>query len=133
MQQLLFAGGLRLITSKKSSDGIVAYELANDDLDIDIKSLSEIGLSCMTSRRALLNLMDLDADKKKMTLEQLKSGEKNYLLRTDVAFLGNYYNEIKSFKSVSVMVKNRQIKLLERAASLIELLRKEYRLPEKKI
>jgi hypothetical protein len=30
------------------------------------------------------------------------------------------------------MVKNRQIKLMAQAAYLIELLRKEYRLPEKK-
>jgi hypothetical protein len=132
MQQLLFSGGLRLITSKQSADGIVRYELSNDDLDIDINSLSEIGLSCMTSRRALMNLMDLDTDKKKMTLKQLKSGKKNYLLRTDLPFLGNYYNEIKSFKAVCIMVKNRQIKLMAQAASLIELLRKEYRLPEKK-
>ena len=132
MQQLLFSGGLRLITSKQSADGIVRYELSNDDLDIDIKSLSDIGFCCMTSRRALLNLMDLDADKKKITLEQLKSGQKNYLLRTDLAFLGNYYNEIWSFKTLCIMVKNREIKLLAQAASLIELLRKEYRLPEKK-
>jgi len=132
MQQLLFAGGLRLITSKQSSDGIVRYELSNDDLEIDINSLSEIGLRCMASKQALLNNMDLDADKKKMTLKQLKSGQKNYLLRTDVAFLGNYYNQIKSFKVVGGIVKNRQIKLLAQAASLIELLRKEYRLSEKK-
>jgi len=132
MQQLLFSGGLRLITNTLSADGIVRYELSNDDLDIDINSLGEIGLHCMASRRALLNLMDLDADKKKMTLEQLKSGQKNYLLRTDVPFLGNYYNEIRSFKSVSVMVKNREIKLMAQAISLIELLRKEYRLPEKR-
>ena len=132
MQQLLSSGGLRLITSKPSADAIVRYELSNDDLDIDIKSLGDIGLCCMTSARALLNLMDRAADKKKMTIEQLKSGKKNYLLRTDMPFLGNYYNEIWSFKTLCIMVKNREIKLLAQAASLIELLRKEYRLPEKK-
>ena len=131
MQQLLSSGGLRLITSKPSADAIVRYELSNDDLDIDIKSLGDIGLCCLTSARALLNLMDRSADKKKMTIEQLKSGKKNYLLRTDMPFLGNYYNEIWSFKTLCNMVKNREIKLLAQAASLIELLRKEYRLPEK--
>lgn len=132
MQQLLFSGGLRLINSRLSADGIVGYDLLNDDLDIDVNSLREIYLRCMESKRALLNQMDFDADKKKMTVEQLKSGQKNYLLRTDVAFLGNYYNELRTFKVITSMVKNREIKLMAQAASLIQLLRKEYRLSEKK-
>ncbi len=126
MQQLLFSGGLRLIHSRESADGIVEYDLKNDDLDIDVNSLREIYLHCTISRRALLNQMDLDADKKKMTIEQLRSGQKNYLLRSDMAFLGNYYNELRTFKSISGMVKNREKKLMAQAGSLIQLLKKEY-------
>ena len=128
MQQLLFSGGLRLIHSEEAADGIVEYELVNDDLDIDINSLREIYLHSTISRRALLNEMDLDADKKTMTIEQLRSGPKNYLLRTDMAFLGNYYNELKTFRVICTIVKNREIKLMAQAGLLIQLLKKEYRL-----
>jgi len=128
MQQLLFSGGLRLINSRKSADGIIEYDLLNDDLDIDVNTLRELYLLCTESRRALLNQMDLDLDKKKMTIEQLRSGQKNYLLRTDVAFLGKYYNELKTFKVICILVKNREMKLMARAGLLIQLLKKEYHL-----
>ena len=128
MQQLLFSGGLRLINSRAAADGIIGYDLQNDDLDIDVNSLREIYLHCTISRRALLNEMDLNADKKKMTDEQLRSGQKNYLLRTDKAFLGNYYNELRTFRAISNMVKNREKKLMAKAESLIQLLKKEYNL-----
>ena len=128
MEQLLFSGGLRLIHSRKAVDGILEYDLKNDDLDIDVNTLREIYLHHTESRRALLNQMDLDADKKTMTIEQLRSGPKNYLLRTDMAFLGNYYNELKTFKAIVTLVKNREIKLMDKAGSLIQLLKKEYHL-----
>ena len=128
MQQLLFSGGLRLINNRAAADGIVGYDLQNDDLDIDVNTLREIYLHCTISRRALLNSMDLDADKKKMTDEQLRSGQKNYLLRSDKAFLGNYYNELRTFKALSNMVRHREIKLMAKAGSLIQLLKKEYHL-----
>ena len=128
MQQLLFSGGLRLINSRKSADGIIEYDLLNDDLDIDVNTLRELYLLCTESRRALLNQMDLDLDKKKMTIEQLRSGQKNYLLRTDVAFLGKYYNELKTFKVICNLVKNREMKLMAKAGLLIQLLKKEYHL-----
>ena len=131
MQQLLFSGGLRLIKNRKVVDAILEYDLKNDDLDIDINSLRDIYRHMTISSRSLLNRMELDQDKKTMTVAQLNAGKKNYLLRTDFTFLGNYYNELKLFQTLCKMVSSREAKLREQAASLIRLLKKEYRLRTK--
>ena len=128
MQQLLYAGGLRLIKNRKSSDGIIEYDLQYDDLNIDINSLRVILYECMESRRELLDVAALEEDKKKVSIANLISSKKNYLLRTDLPFLGKYNNEIRMFKSVCGMVKRKQEKMLDKAVDLIQVLEKEYRL-----
>ena len=128
MQQLLYAGGLRLIKNKKSSDGIIEYDLKYDDLDLDVNSLRLIFVECIGSRRELLDNAALEKDKKTISIADLNASKKNYLLRTDLPFLGKYNNEIRAFKGVCKMVQSQQKKMLDKAAHLIQVLKKEYRL-----
>ena len=128
MQQLLYAGGLRLIKNRKSSDGIIEYDLQYDDLNIDVNSLKLIFQECMRSRRELLDFAALEKDKKTISIADLNASKKNYLLRTDLPFLGKYNNEIRGFKIVCKMVQSQQKKMLDKAAQLIPVLKKEYRL-----
>ncbi len=128
MQQLLYAGGLRLIKNRKSSDGIIEYDLQYDDLNIDVNTLRDILNECMGSRRELLDVAALEEDKKRFSMADLIASKKNYLLRTDLPFLGKYNNEIRMFKAVCGMVKRQQEKMLNKAVDLIQVLEKEYRL-----
>ena len=128
MQQLLYAGGLRLIKNRKSSDGIIEYDLQYDDLNIDVNALLNIFHECMGSKRELLDVAALDEDKKRFSIADLTASKKNYLLRTDLPFLGKYNNEIRTFKFICKLVKRKQIKMLEKAVHLIQVLEKEYRL-----
>ena len=41
---------------------------------------------------------NLEKDKQALSIEQLMAGNKNYLLKTDNAILGNYFNRLKSYR-----------------------------------
>jgi hypothetical protein len=128
MHQLLYAGGLRLIKIRKSSDGIIEYDLQYDDLTIDVNTLRVVFFECMSIRGELLDHAALEKDKQIISLADLNTSKKNYLLRTDLAFLGKYNNQIRLFKTMCKLVKSKQRKMLEQAGQLIELLKKEYHL-----
>jgi len=128
MQQLLYAGGLRLIKNRKSSDGIIEYDLQYDDLNIDVNTLRQIYFECMRSRRELLDVAALEEDKKIISIADLNAAKKNYLLRADLPFLGKYNNELRLFKTICKLVKSKQKKMLEQAVQLIQVLKKEYHL-----
>jgi len=133
MQQLLYAGGLRLIKSRKSSDGIIEYDLQYDDLNIDINALRLTFYECMASRQELLDIAAVEEDKKIIAIPAMNAGKKNYLLRTDLPFLGKYNNQLRSFKTICKLVKSKQKKMLEQAVQLIQVLKKEYHLSERSL
>ncbi len=131
MQQLLYAGGLRLIKNTKSSDGIIEYDLQYDDLNIDINSLREVYYKCLGSRWELLNVAAMEEDKKRFSIADLTASENNYLLRTDLPFLGKYNNELRTFRAICKLIKGKQVKMRDKAVELIKILGKEYRLSER--
>ncbi|HEY5967292.1 MAG TPA: hypothetical protein VIU35_04900 [Chitinophagaceae bacterium] len=128
MQQLLYAGGLRLIKKRKSSDGIIEYDLQYDDLNIDVSTLRVTFYECMGSRQELLDIAARDEDRKIISVADMNAGKKNYLLRNDLPFLGKYNNQIRTFKIICRLVKSKQRKMFEQAVQLIQVLKKEYHL-----
>jgi len=128
MQQLLYAGGLRLIKNRKSADGIIEYDLQNDDINIDVNTIRVIFFELMETRWELVDVAALEEDKKIISITDMNAGKKNYLLRSDQPFLGRYNNELRTFKTICRLVKNKQKKMLEQAMQLIQVLKKEYHL-----
>ena len=128
MQQLIYAGGLRLIKKRKSLDGIIEYDLQYDDLNIDVNTLKGALSECLNSRQELLDLAAREEDKKIMSAADLNTGKKNYLLRTDHPFLGKYNNQIRLYKFLCKKVKSQEIKMRDQAVQLIQVLKKEYHL-----
>ncbi len=133
MQQLENSGGMRFIINKDALNGIIDYDLTVKQL---LESyIPDLSFYYYNSNQMWFEIMDLEGhetDLKKMSLEEMEKGNKNYLLKNDKATLGKFNNIIRNFKSVSTLVKEKEIELLKNAESLIALLQKEYKIKQRK-
>ncbi len=69
-----------------------------------------------------------DKDKTAIGIAAMEAGNKNYLLRSDAATLGQYYNKIKVYRSIRKRAYARMQTLQQEAVSLMQLLREAYKL-----
>ena len=124
---------MRFIINKDALNGIIDYDLTVKQL---LESyVPDLSFYYYNSNQMWFEIMDLEGhetDLKKMSLEEMEKGNKNYLLKNDKATLGKFNNIIRNFKSVSTLVKEKEIELLKNAESLIALLQKEYKIKERK-
>jgi len=129
MQQLENSGGMRFIINKDALNGIIDYDLTVKHLlESYIPDLSFYYYNSNQMWFEIMDIEDHETDLKKMSLEEMEKGNKNYLLKNDKATLGKFNNIIRNFKSVGTLVKEKEIELLKKAESLIALLQKEYKI-----
>lgn len=128
LQQLKNAGGLRLIRNKKAADGITLYDTRLKEHEKTQNNLEEIFLKFYDLHQDLHDNLHADKDKAAIGIEAMEQGNKNYLLRSDAATLGQYYNKIKVYRSIRKRAYTRMQTLQQEAVSLMQLLREAYKL-----
>ena len=135
MQQLKYAGGMRLIRKRKVADAIAGYDALLRNYEADLHELQGAFSKVDDKVGQIINLYALDKaqqfkaiEEQFKSIEELEGGKENYLLRTDAPSLGEYYNRIMVYRLLrSFTVDN--LKTLHTAASdLIILLKTKYHL-----
>lgn len=126
LQQLKSSGGMRLIRNKKSVDGITTYDSRLKEYEKSLNTLDDVFFKMYDQGNEILNTNELAKDRAKLSVENMQAGGKNYLLQSDNASLGKYYNQIKSYRLLRQIVYRRMEVLLEYSKGLIEVLKKEY-------
>ena len=128
MQQLKNSGNMRLIRNKKAIDAIISYDASLKVYDKSLATLDMMFTKMWDISGEIFDQQALDADKKKNTALEMEKGTKNYLLKTDNAILGKYFNSIKAYRLLRQIVVKRMLTLQTNASGLIDLLKTEYKI-----
>jgi hypothetical protein len=127
IQQLKNSGGMSLIKDKKAADAIIEYDSKMRELDKDMPILIEFFNTVVKSWQEIFSTEAISKDEMQ-TDAQVNNRSKNYLLKSDKATLGRFYNELKAFRSSCRSIRHEEEFLKQDAESLIILLKKEYHL-----
>ena len=128
MQQLKYAGGMRLIRKRKVADAIAGYDLLLRNYETDIQELLGVFSKVDDKLGQIIKLYDLDSAQQSMPSEERESGKEYYLLRTDAPSLGEYYNRIVVYRYLRGLTADNMKSLHTAASDLINLLKTEYHL-----
>jgi hypothetical protein len=131
MMQLKSSGNMRLIQNNRSADAIMGYDSNVRDYEIDEGSMNEIHSRIRELWLELMDLESLEIDRKSKSIVEMENGNKNYLLVSDKAKLGQFNNMIRDYQKISILVKNQEIRLRSKATGLIALLKNEYHINNK--
>jgi hypothetical protein len=131
MMQLKSSGNMRLIQNNRSADAIMGYDSNVRDYEIDEGSMNEIHSRIRELWLELMDLESLEIDRKSKSIVEMENGNKNYLLVSDKAKLGQFNNMIRDYQKISILVKNQEIRLRSKATELIALLKNEYHIDNK--
>jgi hypothetical protein len=126
LQQLKSSGNMRLIRNKNAADGIMFYDAKLKEHEKSLTTLDDVFFKFYDLYSQIQDNSTLDLDKKTMPLESIEKGNKNYLLVSDKATLGLFYNRIKSHRLLRQIVIRRMETLSKSANELIATLKKEY-------
>ncbi len=128
MQQLKYAGGMRLIRKRKVADAIAGYDLLLRNYETDIQELQGVFSKVDDKLGQIINLYGLDNAQQSMIVGELEIRKENYLLRTDAMSLGEYYNRIVVYRYLRGFTVDNMKNLHTAASDLIHLLKTEYHL-----
>jgi hypothetical protein len=126
MQQLKNSGNLRLIRNKKAVDGIVSYDALLKVYDKSLTTLDIMFTKMFDISGEIIDQQFLELHRQSMTAEAMEKTKNTYLLKSDNASLGKYYNSIKAYRLLRQIVVRRMNTLHENATALVVLLKKEY-------
>lgn len=129
MQQLKNSGAMQLIRNKKAANGIMDYDAKVKDHEIDVTSFAEVLMQYDRIWNEVVDQNALNRDLKTMSLAEMKSLKRDYLLLHDRPSVGKFNNMLFEFQSISLGVQKQEIQLKEKAIQLLALLKKEYSLP----
>src|SRR5574338_253046 len=127
IQQLKNSGGMNLIQNQKAVNAITEYDLNMRELGNDMAILIGFFNDVAKSWREIFVDETFVLNNPK-TSGVFDNERKNYLLKTDRATLGRFYNELKDFRSICEGIKHQEEGLKRQAENLITFLRKEYHL-----
>lgn len=128
MQQLKNSGAMQFIRNKTATDGIMDYDAKVRDCEIDEGSIDQIHSRIRMLWYELIDIENIEQDRNSISVSEMEKGTRNYLLVSDKATLGKFNNMIRDYKSISILVKNQEMKLRKKAIQLIALLKDEYQL-----
>lgn len=128
LEQLKSSGGMRLIRNKKAADGITIYDSKLKEYQKSLSVLDEVFSKMYDLSLEIIDKQNLEKAKQTLSTEQLITGNKNYLLKTDNAILGNYFNRLKSYRLLRTILVRRMKILKSNSKELLELLKIEYKL-----
>jgi hypothetical protein len=128
MEQLKYAGGMRLIRKRKVADAIATYDALLRKYQVDLQELNNAFAKVDDKLGQILNLEGLERARRAMTIEELENGKENYLLRSDLPTLGEYYNRIWVYRYLRGLTADNLKRLHAAASDLISLLNSAYHL-----
>jgi hypothetical protein len=125
IQQLKNSGGLRLIDDKEALDSIVSYDLFTRNVGFKSENVHQAQLVVEANNNSVFDLQKIYAEFYKG--DSTAVYEKNeFILTTDRAVLGKFYNEIFRFKFIC----KKYLRALENAklktTGLIQFLEKRF-------
>ena len=83
MQQLKYAGGMRLIRKRKVADAIAGYDALLRNYETDMQELQGVFSKVDDKLGQIIKLSGLDMAQSSIPIEELESAKESYLLRTD--------------------------------------------------
>jgi len=128
MEQLKYAGGMRLIRKRKIADAIAGYDALLRKYQTDLQGLNTALEKVDDKLGQIVNFEGRDRALRSMTIEELEKGKENYLLRTDLPTLGEYYNRIWVYRYLRNLTVDNMKSLHTAASDLIALLNTAYHL-----
>jgi hypothetical protein len=126
LQQLKNSGGMRLITNRKAVDGIVGYDYKLKVYDKSLTVLDDVFTKFYDLTLEVQDSRLMEEDLVKIGASKMEKGTNNYLLLADKASLGKYYNRLKTYLRLRIIVERRMTDLNAEATKLIQLLKREY-------
>jgi hypothetical protein len=128
MEQLKYAGGMRLIRKIKVADAIAGYDALLRKYQTDLQELNLAMARVDDKLGQILNFHALERAQGSMTVEEMEKGKENYLLRSDPPTLGEYYNRIWVYRFLRGITVGNMKNLHTAASDLISLLNSTYHL-----
>ncbi len=128
MEQLKYAGGMRLIRKRKVADAIAGYDALLRKYQADLQELNLALAKVDDKLGQIINFYGRDMALRSMTIEEMEKGKENYMLRTDPATLGEYYNRIWVYRYLRSLTVDNMKSLHTAASDLISLLNTAYHL-----
>ena len=128
MEQLKYAGGMRLIRKRKVADAIAGYDALLRKYQTDLQELNAAFAKVDDKLGQIINYEGLNRSSGSMTTEELEKGKENYLLRADLPTLGEYYNRVWVYRYLRNLAADNMKRLHTAASDLISLLNTTYHL-----
>jgi hypothetical protein len=128
MEQLKYAGGMRLIRKRKVADAIAGYDALLRKYQTDLQELNKALARVDDILGQVINFHSLERAQRSMTIEEMEKGKETFLLRTDAPTLGEYYNRIWVYRFLRMLTVENMEKLHTAASDLINLLNSTYHL-----
>lgn len=128
LEQLKNSGGMRLIQNKVALDGIVTYDAKLKMYHKSLHDLDQMFAKFIDMNELVQDKQMLEKDRNSIGIEAMQKGTRNYLLLSDDATLGHYYNRMKLYQRLRMTVEKRMDSLQVDATNLIGVLRKAYRI-----
>lgn len=124
IQQLKNSGGMSVISNQEAANAITQYELdmrkLEQDMNIQIGFFNDAAKSW---REIFSDEIILSND---FQVNGAITKNNDYLLKSDRATIGKFYNELYDYRSSCDYIKNVEKSLKQKATSLMVLLEKEY-------
>jgi hypothetical protein len=128
MQQLKYSGGMRLIRKRKIADAIAAYDALLRVLDLDMKELDQAHIGVGDKFAEMIDMQSLQIAQQSKSIAELENGSEDYLLKSDAANLGEYYNRLIVYRLLRGYAIDRMKIIKVKASDLISVLKKEYKI-----
>ena len=128
IEQLKYAGGMRLIRKRKVADAIAGYDALLRKYQTDLQELNLAFAGVGDKLSQIKNFHGLDVALRSATIEELEKGRETFLLRSDPPTLGEYYNRIWVYRYLRRLTVDNMESLYAAASDLISLLNNTYHL-----
>jgi len=124
IQQLKNSGGMSLIRNQAAANAITEYDLDMRKLEQDMNIQTGFFNDAAKSWREIFS--DEIILSNSFQANAVITNKEDYLLKSDRATLGRFYNELYDYKSSCDYIKNVEKSLKQKATELMRLLKKEY-------
>ena len=126
LQQLKYAGGMRMIRKRKVADAIAGYDALLRVHEGDNQELQQAHSGVSNKLTEFYNMHALAISQRGDSNNTIEKAKKNYLLKNDAVSLGQYYNVLTIYRILRGVVVNSMDKLKIAAIELIRTLKDEY-------
>jgi hypothetical protein len=128
MEQLKYAGGMRLIRKRKVADAIAGYDALLRKYQVDLQELNNAFDKVDDKLGQIVNFEARERALRSTTIDEMEKGKENYLLKSDLPTLGEYYNRLWVYRFLRGLTADNLKRLHTASSDLIALLNNAYHL-----